>query len=341
MNQIKPQTITTKEVWEDYVSMHPEANFLTSWNWGVFHQQLGKQVYYRGYYRQDQLVGICLLVLEKAKRGNYLTCAGGPLVAWKDPATLQAWKKDLTQLAKQQKCSFVRVRPQILDTIENRKIFETLGFKVAPMHLTADLTLQLNLESTPTELLAQMRKSTRYEIKKSEKLGIKISISNDPDEINTFYQHQLELANKHGFVPFSFQFLHEQFKIFAQDNQVLLFHASLENKLLSTAFVIYYGQEAVYHYGISTPDNQKLPGAYAAQWAAINQARERGLKRYNFWGIAPKEATQHRFAGVSLFKRGFGGQEVAYLPAHDLPTSAAYGLIYAFEKIRAKRRHLE
>jgi lipid II:glycine glycyltransferase (peptidoglycan interpeptide bridge formation enzyme) len=173
-----------------------------------------------------------------------------------------------------------------------------------------------------------------------EKQGLTVQISQNPEEIKTFYEHQLALAQKHHFVPFAYQFLLEQFRVFAADDQAMLISCFQGSKLLATAFVIFYNREAVYHYGISTLDNDRLAGSYACQWAAILEAKRRGCTTYNFWGIAPKDETGHRFSGVSLFKRGFGGQEIAYLPAHDLPASPFYWLTYWFELLRKKLRHL-
>jgi lipid II:glycine glycyltransferase (peptidoglycan interpeptide bridge formation enzyme) len=48
-----------------------EANFLQSYNWGIFHQNLGKKVYRIGVYEGDTVLAISQLVLENAKRGNY------------------------------------------------------------------------------------------------------------------------------------------------------------------------------------------------------------------------------------------------------------------------------
>lgn len=339
--EIITKDVVDKNSWEKFIGAHPEANFLSSWNWGVFQEGLGKQVFYRGYYSSEQLLGVSLIIQEDAKRGRYLTCAGGPILDWQVQKLVHHWCDDVRTLAHKQDAAFVRVRPQIHDTSNNHKLFADLGFKPSPMHLTADLTLQLDLELSLDELLAQMRKSTRYEIRQAQKLGVVTRESTDPAEIELFHQHQLALATKHGFVPFSLDFLKRQFQVFAADGQACLIHAYFQDKLLASAFVIYYGSEAVYHYGISTPDNQKLPGAYAVQWAAIARAKELGIKRYNFWGIAPEGSQNHRFAGVSLFKRGFGGKEVAYLKAHDLPVKSSYLLTKLFEQARAKYRHLE
>ena len=330
MNSIK--IVGSKEEWEAFTHFHPEANFLQSWNWGVFHQNLGKEIFRVGLYEDDRLSAIALCVKETAKRGTYLTIAGGP-IPFSSPH-LQPLMEHIREIAKQERCDFVRLRPQELDSDLSRQTARRTGFKESPLYLTADLTLQLDIQQPEEELLRQMRKSTRYEIKRAEREGITVRMSESPEDIRGFYENEVELAKKQHFVPFSYKFLYEQFKAFAKDGQAVLFHASKDSELLASAFIIFYNNEAVYHYGVSTPANTKWPGAHACQWAAIKEAKRRGLKRYNFWGVAPKDRPGHRFAHLSVFKRGFGGEEVQYLPAHDLPISRKYPAIRVFELLR-------
>lgn len=334
------QPILDKAKWEIFILSHKEANFLQSWNWGSFHKKLGKQVFRFGIFDQEKQIGACEIIKEKAKRGTYLTIAGGPIINWQNWQLLKYLFNYLKSLAKKENCSFIRIRPQALDTPELRNTVKKHGLRKSPMHLTADLTLQLDLTQSEENILAKMRKNTRYEIKKSIKLGIKTQVSQNPDEIQKFYQNQLYLAKKHNFVPFSQEFLQNQFESFLKDDQVALIHSYLNNKILASAFIIFYNHEAVYHYGISTPENDHLPGSYACQWRAIRRAKKRGCNIYNFWGIAPKDEPDHRFTGVSIFKRGFGGQEIAYLPAHDLPISNSYYITKSFEEFRKKIRKL-
>lgn len=337
---MKVVSIAGKEKWEEFVLSRDEANFLTSWNWGVFQKRLGKKVFCLGMEENSGLVGAMLVVKEEAKRGHYLAIAGGPLINWKNQAQINLFVSTVRELAREEKCVFVRVRPQIIDSKDNRALFGSMGFGLSPMHLTADLTRQIDLTKSEEEIMIGMRKSTRYEIRKVESGKLKIEKSNNVSDIEEFYKHHLALAKKHDFVPFSYDFLYEQFRVFVKDDQAMLFHAYKGNNLLASAFVIFYGGEAVYHYGISTADNHKLPGSYACQWAAIKEAKRRGMKRYNLWGVAPENEKRHRFAGVSVFKRGFGGEDVAYMPAHDLPAAAWYPAVRVFEWLRAKVRRL-
>ena len=105
--------------------------------------------------------------------------------------------------------------------------------------------------------------------------------------------------------------------------------------------MIFYGNEASYHYGVSTDLGTKYSGAPLLHMQAMRDARERGIKRYNFWGITAEDDTKHRFYGVSQFKRSFGVEELIYLHAHDLVIKPAqYKLTYLLEKTRAKIRHV-
>jgi lipid II:glycine glycyltransferase (peptidoglycan interpeptide bridge formation enzyme) len=340
MSHYSLQLIEDKSEWESFILSDPKANFLQSWNWGVFQERMGKKVFRIAIKENGRIVAAAECVKEEAKRGTYLTIAGGPLMDWANSALVKFLFDEISKYAKTEKCIFIRIRPQEIDSPQLRQLMSQLGFKEAPMHLTADLTVQLDLTKSEEELLAEMRKNTRYDVRKAERDGITVRASTNPAEIQTFYEHQLVLAKKHGFVPFSYEFLYEQFRTLVEDQQAILFHSYKDEQLLASAFIIFYNGEAVYHYGISTPPNERLPGSYACQWASIRWAKEHGGRKYNFWGIAPADQPNHRFAGVTTFKKGFGGEEVQYLPAHDLPLSIQYHVTSGFEKVRRKLRRL-
>ena len=341
MKDIIIKNISEKNIWEEFVLSRNEANFLQSWSWGEFHEALGKIINRTGFFENNKLVGVMLSVIEPARRGRYLTVPGGPIIDWQNKNIINLFVNQIKQIAKENNCVFVRVRPQLKFDDFSKNLFKNLGFIKAPMHLHAELTSQLNIIKPEEELLLQMRKATRYEIKKGIKENIKITTSTDEKDIQKFYDLQIETAKRQKFVPFSYKFLHEQFKIFAENGNVLLYKAEFENKLLAQAFIIFYGREAVYHYGASTDEGRHYPGAYLIQWEAIKEAKNRGMTRYNFWGVAPEGNSDHRFAGLSLFKRGFGGEDFQYLPAQDLIINKPkYLLNYIVEFLRNRLRGL-
>ncbi len=341
IQRINFKEVTDKDAWEKCVLSFPKSNFLQSWYWGDFHLSLGHKIIREGIFFGENLVGVSLYIIEKARRGTYMIVPGGPLIDWNNKMLVDAVCDRMRDIGKEENVVFVRVRPQILDTNDNQELFKSLGFKVAPTHLHAELTSELDLSISLTDILKNMRKQTRYEIKKAEKLGIQVLETTDPDAIKDFYDIQIKTAVRQKFVPFSYEFLYEQFKIFAKEGFAKLYTAKLEDKVLAQAFVIFYGHEGAYHYGASTEDGRNFPGAYAIQWKAIEEAKNRGLKAYNFWGVAPEGHRKHRFYPISIFKRGFGGSDVAYLHARDLVIDLPrYLVAFTVEYVRKIRRRL-
>lgn len=334
MGKITVKKIGDKNTWEEFLTEHLEANFLQSWYWGEFQEKINRKIIRTGFYSLGKLVGVMLVIVEPAKRARYLIVPGGPIIDWGKPSLVNAFAQNLRRIGKEQGYTFARVRPQALDNDFSRRIFRKLGFVNAPMYLHAELTSQLEIKRAEDELLAGMRKATRYEIKKAILLGIKIE-ENGEKNIRDFYELQIETARRQKFVPFARDFLETQFEVFIKYNKAILYTAKYKNKILAQAVIIFYGPEAVYHYGASTDEGRRYPGAYLIQWEAIKEAKKRGIQRYNFWGVSPENSKDHRFKGLSLFKRGFGGNDVAYLPAQDLVFDKSRYLInYWVEKIR-------
>lgn len=341
MAEITIKQIEDENEWESFISRHSEANFLHSWYWGELHKNLNRQVDRTGFYDDEKLVGVMLSIVEPAKRGRYLTVPGGPIIDWRNSNLISKFASQIKKIAKDRSCVFVRVRPQLISDEFSKNMFKNNGFADAPLHLHAELTSQLDITKTEEELLANMRKTTRYELKKAGLLNIEVKTSKDPHEIRNFYNLQLDTAQRQKFIPFSLEFLYEQFKAFAQNDLALLFSAFHKKTLLAQAFVIFYGQEAVYHYGASTTEGRKYPGSYLIQWEAIREAKKRGLRRYNFWGVAPENRSNHRFYGVSVFKRGFGGEDIEYLHAQDFVINKPkYLFNWIIEQTRKKIRRV-
>ncbi len=333
--------IEDKAEWESFLAIRPDASFLQSWYWGELYLALGNKIERRGFYKNGGLHGVILCITEEAKRARYLTVPGGPIINWNDEEVIQAFINEIKRIAREQKCVFVRVRPQLEANNFSKKIFADYYFRNAPIHLHAELTSQLDITESEEEILAGMRKTTRYEVKKATSLGVKVTGTANPEAIKEFYELQLLTAKRQGFTPFSYRLLYEEFKIFSGASKALLYTAEFENKLLAQAVIIFYGEEAVYHYGASTDEGRKYPGAYLIQWEAIKEAKRRGMKRYNFWGVSDSNNKKHRFYGISIFKRGFGGEDFEYLHAQDLVINyPRYVLNYVIEDIRKRARNV-
>lgn len=333
---------TDQKKWDKFVTSHDDANFLQSWAWGDFHQARNKTVVRRVVLdNDDKIVAAYVGQVETAKRGTYMAIAGGPIMDWSNKKLREAVFNDIREQAEKNKCVFARIRPQIVENDKNRALFKQLGLRPAPMYLSVEYAGILDISKSEEEILAGASQGLRRKIRKAQKNDITVTTSTDPKDIKTFYKIQLETAARQKFVEFSEDFLRKQFEAFAKYDEVKLYTAKLGDEILAQNFMIFYGNEASYHYGVSTDLGTKYSGAPLLHMQAMRDARERGIKRYNFWGITAEDDTKHRFYGVSQFKRSFGVEELIYLHAHDLVIKPAqYKLTYLLEKTRAKIRHV-
>ena len=336
---IKP--ITNQQLWNRFLAETKPPTFLQSWAWGEFNQAMGDKIFRLGIYAGEKLIALALIIKIKARRGSFLFCphyyqfkvadANGKNV-------LQKLKDYLINLAKEEKCSFIRISPLLANTPSNQKIFQTLGFKPAPIYMHPEIAWMKDLKNEPDSLLAEMRKTHRNLIRRAQKEGVEIIAGANPDYLKIFYQLYLETANRQKFTPFSRHYLRQEFKIFSQKNKALIFLARWRNNYLSSAIIIFDTNSAFYHQGASSFRFPKIPASYLLHWQAMLEAKKRGCSFYNFWGIAPVGQKNHPWAGLTLFKRGFGGFKREYLPAQDLILKPAYWLTYVIEKIRKWRR---
>lgn len=398
---MKIKKISEKEIWENFLLGCQDKTFLQSWNWGEFQKQMGNKIWRLGIYlsseapslqeaKEDEthdLISLALIIKIVAKRGTFLFLPHAPSVAFLSaeasaeaeakeggPKTryeaLKILLEELKKIAKEEKASFIRVSPVWERNEENVKVFQKSGFRKAPIHMHPELTWELDINTSEEELLAKMRKTTRYLIKQAQKnkdIEIYQSPAEGPastrgeagearqgrqklEDIEVFNQLYQKVARRHHFIPFSLNYLKNEFLAFSPDNQISIFLGKYKNEIISAAIVIFWQNIAFYHHGASLLKYSKIPTSYLLQWEAIKEAKKRGCSFYNFWGIAPSENKsphrnpfgilrgKHPWAGLTLFKTGFGGYKKEYVKTQDFVLSKRYWLNYFVEKIRKSKR---
>ena len=331
----------SKSEWDGFVSNLTEANFLQSWDFYEFHLARGKKVFRRLVFDNDTIVGAWAGVVETARRGRYLAIAGGPLIDWSDKKLVQAVFDDIHKKGVEAGCVFVRVRPQLELSEKSLKLMESLGLKKAPMYLSVEYAGILDLTKSEEEILAGASQGFRRKLRKALKNDIEISVSDSDSAIDDFCKLEKLHAERQKYVAFSTDFLKKQFEAFREGGEVLIYTASKDGEILAQNFMIFYGPEASYHYGVSSELGTRYSAAPLLHLKAMEEAKKRGCVRYNLWGIVEKDETNHRFYGVSEFKRSFGCEEFRYTPAHDMILKpSAYKLDLLVEKVRKKVRHV-
>lgn len=339
------------------VLKHPEGNFLQSDEWGMVAEKVGHKAIRKDFDQGDSV----LMIIKNARRGRYLEIPGGPLIDWKNVVEVKNVFQEIRKVAKAEKCVFVRFRPQLFKTNENMKLIAKTGSRPAPFHLHAQNTVIMDLEKSEDELLANMRRQTRYEVRRAQKLELVVKCGNSEELFKEFHEVQVETAKRQNFIPPNIDELEAYHEIF-KDHATIYYVETSKNLTadgkkviegepeseyipagtkINYGLFIDYGEEVEYFEAASTDFGHLVPGAYAMLWQAMCDYKKKGLKRFNLWGIAPPNQPHHRYAKVTTFKTGFGGEQVEFVHARDIVINPAkYLVTKVIEEVRKKKRHL-
>jgi len=325
------QEVTDEKKWEEYLIKTEWTPFFQSWAFGEAEKLRGTTVFRFGVFeKQKKMVMAAQVFLVRAKRGNFLHLRHGPVATSFNPRAFQALLDKLRPLATLNKALFIRISPQLKTDDKITKVFSKAGFINAPVHnQDAEDCLILDLKKSEEELLQNCRKTTRYLIRKGQKLGIEIKQSQNKKDLTAFFKLYKETAERDNFVPHSG--IEAEFETLVKKNQIVLFTAFYEQKPLASSLIVFYGKQGTYHHSGSVKSD--VPANYLLQWEAIKEAKKRGMQFYNFWGVAPENKPTHPWQGLTTFKLGFGGERHHFLHAQDLPLSPFYWISFWYQKL--------
>lgn len=110
---------------------------------------------------------------------------------------------------------------------------------------------------------------------------------------------------------------------------------SLQNKLmLANMIIVYQNNEAIYFLGGSQTEYQKLPGPFVLQFEAMKRVMQKGIYKYNFFGI---DGDFDGGDGVLRFKQNFNGYILRKIGAFIYyPNPLKYKFIELVKKIKNK-----
>ena len=332
--------IQDRNLWESFIAKNDTDSFLHSWNWGEFNRNTEEKIWRLGIFDSDKLVAAALVLKVSAKRGTFLFIPHGPVME-KDRSKQEALaelKKFLITLGKEEKAIFIRISPIFAKNEENLEAFRNLGFRDAPVHMMhPETTWILDVRKEEDALLKEMKKNHRNLIRRAEKEGVEIVRGDSEDFLKEFYDIHMETVKRHHFVPFSYDYIKAELETFRKDGQIAIFNAKYEEKIISSAIIVFYGREAFYHHGASSSQYAKIPSSYLALWEAIKEAKKRGAEKFNFYGIVD-DNPKHPWYGLSKFKKGFGGYESNLVHCQDFPLNWRYGIAYLIETFRKIKR---
>ncbi|MFO7838914.1 MAG: peptidoglycan bridge formation glycyltransferase FemA/FemB family protein [Desulfosalsimonadaceae bacterium] len=220
---------------------------------------------------------------------------------------------------------------------EMRMNFDTRRWNLrkAPTDLLPTDTVILDLKKDKDRLLAQMKPKTRYNIRLSERKGVRVREA-DLRDLPAWYAIYRETSNRHGMMLNDMNYFRSALEVSAADcaspARIHLLLAEIDAQPVAGIMLAISGSRATYLYGASSAKQGNSMATYALQWAAIEKAKAEGCSDYDLFGTAPYPDPHHPMYGLYRFKTGFGGRMIHRQGCWDYPfDEKQYGLYRASE----------
>ena len=313
---------------KEFVLKHPYGTIEQTWAWGELQTTISGRIafYVLGVFEGNVLKASMLLIRQHMGLKKYwLWCPGGPLLPEKKRS--EHWKllkAKVDELAKKEGDLFLRVEPNVPEEEE----WPVGGRRTKERYLPEN-TLILDLSLSEEKLRAQMGQKGRYHIKKAEKAGVYV-LKSDTTDFEEFWEVMMDTAKRDGFHVHGREF-YEQF-LDVLEGDAHLYVAKVEHELIAGMLLVHFGDQCTYYFGASSSRHKSSYAPYALQWFAIQEAKKRGCRTYDFLGIAPKGAQLHPLKGVTQFKTRFGGKRLNYHKASVFVYRPFWWLLSRFAK---------
>jgi len=333
--------IKTKEELNAFAGGQPHSQFLQSWQWGEFHKNVSGNVWRLGIMEEEKLAAVATIIEKALPAGKkYFYCPRGPIINYqlsRLPSALsqanggqaiinyqlilETLFSEIKKIAEGERAMFLRFDPTF--TIKDWPATISQTIDVQPSQ-----TLILDLAKTESELLKQMHPKTRYNIKLAEKKGVKVYEAGMA-KFEEFWR-LLDITGERDYFRLHGRDYYKTMLSLDEDF-IKLFVAEYRKKIIAANIISFFGDTATYMHGASANENRNIMAPHKLQWEVIKEAKKKGHKYYDFYGINEK-----KWPGVTKFKKGFGGEEIIYPGTFDLVFDQNWYSIY--KMIRKVRR---
>jgi lipid II:glycine glycyltransferase (peptidoglycan interpeptide bridge formation enzyme) len=325
MAELRAWRATDPAAWDAFVAAAPYRSFPQLWAWGELRSGFGWRPLRIAVGEDPGAPPLAAAqVLVRAVPGlgwrlGYIP--RGPVGELDRPGVRAAMIGALRSLSRSERVATLKVDPEATaESPFGAALLEPpwrAASKVQPPR-----TRLIDLALPEGELRAGMKRKHRQYVNKAERDGILVErIDGKADggtaaqALDDFYRIYTHTAERAGFVARARRYYDRVWELFAPSGHARLAFASRDGERLATLFHFTCGDRAAEAFGGMTDAGAESRANYLLKWASIIGFREEGFAAYDLWGLAT--------GGIAQFKEGFGGRQVDYVGARDLPLRRA------------------
>lgn len=185
------------------------------------------------------------------------------------------------------------------------KYFEIRGgdsFFKPSNRLTSYFVHELQLEMNEKKIYENLRSSTKRNIRKANREGVRIELSCTQQAMRAFYQLNCVTRKRHRLPPQPYKFFENVHKNIISNGMGFVALAVYRKRVIAGAVFFHFGKKAMYKYGGSDPAFQKLRANNLLIWEAIRWYSSRDFLLFDLGRTEPGNT------GLNQFKDGWGGR---------------------------------
>lgn len=362
-----------RTLWDRFVTSAPNGHLLQCWAWGELKRAFGWTPVRAALWEpssQEVLAGAQVLLRPLPLIGYSMAyIPKGPVLNWSDAACCELFFAGLHFFLRRQRVAFLRIEPDLpenvfpvsaahgealthspshldhADTLLGgiysaalgnavARRLGNIGFQHVQDHIQQLRTIVIDLIPDEATITLRQHKTRRYNAQLAARKGVTVRPASSLSDLERWYALFEITRARDGFASRSFAYFRQLWELLRPAGQAQLFLAEHEGKLLAGAFTTLVGKQSIYLYAASSNEERKLMPNDLLQREMILWAKRQGATLYDMWGIAQTDDPADPLAGVTHFKRGWGGQVVEYLGAFDYPYAPlAYQVFLAGRKL--------
>ena len=371
--------------WDAFVTAAPHGHLLQSWGWGELKAAFGWRPLRVACWEVDQRLLAGAQILCRPTPFTRLSIAyapKGPVLDWSDTALCERFFQALHPLLRARHVALLRVDPDLPESIslptdegeegtaapsgaaesddadalgglysvaEGSRVvrqLRALGFRAVEDSIQPRRTIAIDLLPDERAIALRQKPKWRYNAGLAARKGVMVRAASTVDDLERWYALMQTTSQRDRFAIHTFAYYQRAWELLGAADQARLLLAEHEGKLLAGIFVTLVGREGIYLYGASGNEGRNLMPNHLLQWEAMRWAKAQGATLYDLWGVADSANPNDPMAGVSRFKRGWGGKEVRYIGSFDYvyapltyrTMTLGLSLLRRFDAARQRRR---
>lgn len=302
--------------WDRFLEGAYNGHHVQSSAWGQLKSKFGMKVI-RVIVKEDNSIigGAQILIRPLPLYGNIGYISRGPVVVKGRSDVIAPLFDKIEQVANDQNLFILSIEPPSNEDFYMNQL-SGRDFKVSSFYIIPPTTVLVDLHQNKDEILAQMRKNTRYGVRYAQREDVKLEIRDGSEEdLSLLFSWMKSAAKRDPYYYYSLEYFQEARRLFEPQGNLKLFMAYHEGQPISGIIVIAFGSWAAYKWAASSGEHRNTKPNELLNWHAILWSQEKGCDYYDLGGITPLVADalnagvkppKIKGAGIAHFKLGFG-----------------------------------